>query len=148
MKQSRPSCLTPYTPVQQPEWATEAERIVAVQHRMQNIAPALLSHTVFNDQAYVIQEMQPEKDSINFNLIKNRYRDIYEVIDDMAMLTASAQLRSGGRQGSAIADELIAFGNRNDWHQAIVAYAASYIDKVEADYKHYVQALKKGALSA
>jgi hypothetical protein len=32
------------------------------------------------------------------------------VVNNMAELSVSAQLRSGGRQGSVIADELIAFG--------------------------------------
>ncbi len=145
MKQARASCLTPYVNVQQPEWAHEAERIVAIQQRMQNIPPALLSHTVFEDEPYLIQEMQPVKDSINFGLIKDRYRDIYQVVYDMAVLTASAQLRSSGRQGSAIADELITFGNDDSWQEGVLTYATRYAEKMEQYYKDYRKAWKQKA---
>lgn len=144
MKQAVQSSLHPYVKTQQPEWETEAERIIAVQQRMQNIPPALLSTTIFQDEAYIIQEMQPTKDSIDFKLIKDRYRDIYQVIDDMAMLTASSQLRSSGRQSAAVADELIAFGENNQWQDAILDYCIKYSRKVKAEYKSFLAAYKKG----
>ncbi len=145
MKQARSSCLTPFVKVQQPAWEHEAERIVAIQQRMQNIPPALLTYTVFDDEPYLIQEMQPVKDSINFGLIKDRYRDIYQVIYDMAVLTASSQLRSSGRQGSAIADELIAFGCDTTWQQSILDYAAKYADTMQLYYKEFREAKRKKA---
>ncbi|MCW3123127.1 MAG: hypothetical protein JWQ38_2619 [Flavipsychrobacter sp.] len=144
MKQARPSSLAPYVTIPQPQWSSEAERVVAVQQRMQNIPPALLSHSIFKDEAYLIQEMQPTKDSINFKLLKERYRDMYQVINDMAMLTASAQLRSTGRQGASIADELIAFGQDDQWQNTILEYAEQYAAKVKADYKEYLNDHKKG----
>ena len=142
MKQSRPSCLLPFLPVQQPAWQSEAQRIVAIQQRMQNRPPALHSTTYFQDDSYIIREMQPTKDSINFNLIKNEYRDMHEVIDYMAMLTASSQLRSSGRQGSSIADELIAFGRDEQWQQAVLDYAGSYSQRVKAYYLDFLKDTK------
>ncbi len=147
MKQARNSSLAPFVMVPQPEWSNQAERIVAVQQRMQNIPPALLSHSIFKDEPFLIQEMQPVKDSINFKLIRERYRDIYQVIDDMAMLTASAQLRSSGRQGASIADELIAFGQDCEWQNVILEYAEQYAAKVKLDYKQFIQDHKNGDLS-
>ena len=113
---------------------------------MQNRPPALLSTTVFRGESYVIQEMQPTKDSINFKLIKKDYRHIYQVIDDMAMLTASTQLRSAGRQGSASADEMIAFGQQDHWQQAILQYAIDYSGHVKRYYIQFLQDYKKGFL--
>jgi uncharacterized protein (DUF2252 family) len=147
MKQAVPSSVLPFVDVQQPEWESEAQRIVTIQQRMQNIPPALLSTTSFKGDDYIIQEMQPVKDSINFSLIKDRYRDIYQVIDDMAMLTASAQLRSSGRQSSATADELIAFGMNDQWQQVILDYAMGYAKKVKKDYATFVKDYKKGKLA-
>jgi uncharacterized protein (DUF2252 family) len=144
MKQALPSSLQPYVDIQQPKWETEAERIVAIQQRMQNIAPALLSTTVFQGDAFMIQEMQPTKDSINFKLLKDQYRDMYQVIDDMGMLTASSQLRSSGRQGAAVADELIAFGMNNQWQEEILNYAMRYAAKVKHDYTAYKADYKSG----
>lgn len=139
MKQSRASSLAPYVPFAQPEWPSESERILAVQQRMQNISPALLSTTVFKGDTYVIQELQPTKDSINLNLIRDRYRDIYQAINDMAVLTASAQLRSTGRQGSASADELIAFGRSESWQRPVINYAIGHALKVKKDYLKFCE---------
>jgi uncharacterized protein (DUF2252 family) len=144
MKQSTPSCLVPNTDLAQPAWASESERIVTIQQRMQNRPPALLSTTVFKEESYVVQEMQPTKDSINFKLIKKEYRNIYQVIDDMAMLTASSQLRSAGRQGSAIADELIAFGKNNDWQEGILKYSINYSYQVKKYYTEFLHDFKNG----
>jgi uncharacterized protein (DUF2252 family) len=144
MKQSRPSSLQPYVTVKQPGWETECERIVSIQQRMQNVVPALVGTTVFNNDAYVLEQMQPNEDKIKFELIKDRYRDIYKVIDDMATLTASAQLRSGGRQGSAIADELITYGQNTQWQETIINYAMQYAGKVNADYKEFLREVSTG----
>jgi uncharacterized protein (DUF2252 family) len=145
MKQSMPSSLKPYLKVKQPLFSSEAERIIAIQQRMQNRPPALLSATIFKDQPYVIQEMQPTEDSIDFNMIRKNYRDMCQVVNDMAVLTASAQLRSTGRQGSAIADDLIAFGQNDKWQEAIIKYAIEYSHCVKTDYMNYLTDYKKGA---
>jgi uncharacterized protein (DUF2252 family) len=144
MKQSRPSSLLPYLPVKQPEWSSEAERIIAVEQRMQNMSASLLSTTVFEDEPFVLQELQPVKDSINFKLIRDQYRDIYQVIDDMAILTASAQLRSGGMNGSATIDDLKAFAENNDWHQGVLDYSFKYAKKTQRYYAQYLRDYKKG----
>jgi len=143
MKQARPSSVAPYDKVQQLAWETEAERIATIQKRMQYAPAALLSHSVFRDESYVIQELQPVKDTIKFKQLEN-YRDMYQVIDDMAGILASGQLRSGGIQGSSIIDELSAFGQSPDWQEALVDYARHYAKKVKADYRQFVRDYKKG----
>jgi len=144
MKQARASSLKPYVKIKQPQWDTEADRVMAVKQRMQNVSVALLGSTVFNGDPYILQEMQPTEDRINFELIKDRQSYINQVIHDMAMLTASAQLRSSGRQGSAIADELIAFGQNTGWHKGILNYAIKYARQVKLDYQAYMKDYKEG----
>jgi uncharacterized protein (DUF2252 family) len=139
MKQSVPSSLLPYVKFKQPDWENEAERIVNIQKRMQNRAPALLSTSRFLDDHFVMQEMQPTKDSINFKLIKKEYRNIYQVIDDMAMLTASSQIRSSGRQGSANADELVKLGLNLEWQEKLLQYAIDYSHTVRTDYMNFLK---------
>ncbi len=148
MKQSKPSSLLPYLSIQQPVWKSEADRIVSIQHIMQNRPPALLSTTHFRNDPFVIQEMQPVKDNINFKLIKKEYRSIYQVIDDMAMLTASSQLRSAGRQGSANADELIAFGKNDQWQEAVLNYSINYAHEVKKYYLMFLKEMKGGAFKS
>jgi uncharacterized protein (DUF2252 family) len=144
MKQSRQSAVLPYARVQQLNWPTEADRIIAIQQRLQNVSSALLSTTVFREEAYVIQELQPVKDTIKFKLLKNHYRNIYQVIDDMAALTASAQLRSAGMQGSANIDDLMAFGNDKSWQEHLINYAYRYATSVKKDYNLYLADYKTG----
>ncbi len=146
IKQAIPSSLSPYIHYLQPGWNSEAERVIHIQQRMQNRPPALLSSSSFRNQPYIIQEMQPEKDSINLLLFKDQYEAMHCVVEDMAILTASAQVRSSGRQGSAIADELIAFGNDTQWQDAVLEYAKQYAVKVGNDYNEFVEAYKKGTL--
>jgi uncharacterized protein (DUF2252 family) len=153
MKQTLPSALQSHlnpselfvrAGIQQPVWPSEADRAVAIQERMQNISPALLGAGIFNNESYVIKEMQPTADKINFDTLENRYNDIEEVLENMALLTASAQLRSSGRQGAAVADDLIAFGRDGSWIQPIITYAGQYANQVKADYNNYLAAYNTG----
>jgi len=144
MKQALPSSLAPYLSIRQPAWPSEAERVIAVQKRMQNVSPALLSPVFYKEQPYVIKQLQPLEDKINFDVLKGRGKDIEKVIKEMGVLTASAQLRSSGRQNSAIADELIAFGQNNDWRAGVLRYAEKYLLQVKKDYQEFLEGYKKG----
>lgn len=144
MKEAQPSSLLPWLGVPQPAWASEAERVVAIQERMQNINPALLSTTTFKNLPYVMKEMQPTADKIDFLTVKDRYKDIACVVEDMAFLTASAQLRSAGRQGAAIPDLLIDFGRETHWQAPVLEYATHYSAQVRKDYQEYFTAYKAG----
>jgi uncharacterized protein (DUF2252 family) len=147
MKQARSSSVLPYIQVQQLQWEAEAARVIGVQQRMQNVPAALLSTTVFRGESYIIQEVQPVKDAIKFKQLKD-YRDMYQVIDDMAALTASAQLRSGGMQSSGTIDDLMAFGTDQGWQEAVIAYAQKYARKTNRYYKQYLKDFKAGKYGA
>jgi hypothetical protein len=56
----------------------------------------------------------------------------------MALLTASAQIRSGGIQGSSIIDELVDFGKRKDWHEPLLNYAMNYSKQVADDFNQFL----------
>jgi uncharacterized protein (DUF2252 family) len=146
MKQSSESSLSPFVVAPQPVWTTESDRIITVQQRMQNRSAALLSTSVFRNEHYVMQEMQPTKDSINFKQIKDRYRDMYRVIDDMAVLTASAQLRSSGQDGSSITDELKKFGSDQSWQAPVFEYARTHSQKIADYYRTYLRDYKNELL--
>lgn len=147
MKEADASSLQPWVDIPQPTWASEAQRVVAVQERMQNVSPALLSTTHFQGCSYVLREMQPTADKIDFLALRDRYKDIACVVEDMAFLTASAQLRSAGRQGAAVADDLILFGQDTHWQQSVLDYARSYAGQVKKDYQEFFTAYKSGYFS-
>lgn len=146
MKQALASSAAPYSPAKQPLWHSEAERVIQVQESMQDRCPALLSVMEFEGSSYIMQEMQPEEDSINFKLIANRYRDMYTVIDNMAMITASAQLRSSGQKGSAITDELKDWARNVPWQDPVLEYAKNCSRTVKEDYQHYCAQYSSGVI--
>jgi uncharacterized protein (DUF2252 family) len=148
MKEAAPSSLAPYNTIKQPIWASQAERVVTLKHRMQNISPALLSPNVFNGDIYVLQEMQPLADKISFESIATKNDCLELVIKDMALLTASAQIRSGGIQHSAIIDELMAFGKQTTWQQPLLDYAIKYSKQVTKDYNQFMADYKTIAATA
>jgi uncharacterized protein (DUF2252 family) len=147
MKQGVKSSLAPYNPVPQPNWDSQATRIISIKYRMQNVSPALLSTTVFKDNTYVLQEMQPTADKINFASIDDQYQCLKQVITDMAILTASAQIRSGGMQKSANIDELMTFGKRTNWQEPLLKYAIKYAKQVKRDYNQFKSDYKSGVYS-
>ncbi len=144
MKQAKTSSLRPLVRQRQPKWRSEAERVLTIQKMMQNVSPALLSTCEFEGDHYVLQEMQPTKDNINFSLLRDDYRGMYQVISDMATLTASAQLRSAGYLGSATIDELIAYSQRKNIQERIwdIAYQCARISL--QDYQLFKAAYDNG----
>jgi len=147
MKEALPSSLQSWVNIPQPHWISEAERVVAIQKRMQNVSPALLGTTLFQGHPYVVKEMQPIADKIDFLLVRDRFQDIACVIEDMAFLTASAQLRSAGRQGAALPDDLILFGQDTHWQHSLLEYAKRYAGQVKRDYQDFFTAYKTGYFS-
>jgi uncharacterized protein (DUF2252 family) len=137
MKQSRRSSLKSHVKIRQPQWINESERIIAIQQRMQNVSPFLLSAVKFKKETFVLQELQPAKDSINFKTIKDGYRDIYQVISDMALLTASSQLRSASRQKAAGVDELIKFGMSEKWQNNMIEVAIRQTIVLRGQYRAF-----------
>lgn len=145
MKQSFPSSLRKKVAVKQPRWKHESERIVAVQQRMQYVSAALLATTSFKGDTFVLQEMHPVEDTFDFSLVAGNYRSLIRVISDMGMLTASAQLRSGGMDGSATIDQLKAFGTDSaKWKEELLQVAKALADQNTADYGEFMLGYELG----
>jgi uncharacterized protein (DUF2252 family) len=144
IKESVPSSLLPYVKTKQPEWENEAERVKVLQKRGQYVQPAWM-HTLEMDGAFfLLKELQPVEDKMDLSLCKGKTKRLSNIICTMAQLTASTQLRSSGRQGSSIADELIAFANdASKWEQKVLDYAKKYAVQVLKDYESCKEALEK-----
>ncbi|MEI6044473.1 MAG: DUF2252 domain-containing protein [Chloroflexota bacterium] len=140
------SSLQPYLKLLQPKWANEAERVVSIQARMQGTPPALRSTLEIEGQAYHLRELQPTEDRINLAQNNGRLSRLQKLIKTMAQITAWNQLRSGGRQGSAIADDLIAFAQASTWSEEMLNYAQHYSAQVKSDYHAFCKAFESGSL--
>lgn len=146
LKAARPPAGQDFVATVQPAWRHQAERIVSVQSRMQGVTPALLHGLLVNRQPYVLREMQPSADRVTLDLWRGKRGRLERLLTTMGQLTAWAQLRSSGRQNSAITDELIAFGRDTAWHQAVMAYARFYAARMEMYYAEYCGLFDSGAL--
>jgi uncharacterized protein (DUF2252 family) len=137
LKEARASCVVPYLSVPQPHWVSEAERIVAVQKRVQSSSPAHLSPVVMDAKPYVLRELQPSADRVELASQQGKLRPLEKVIRTMAEVMSWGHLCSSGRQGSAIADELISFATATDWPDQVLNYAKQYADQVDSDYREF-----------
>jgi uncharacterized protein (DUF2252 family) len=138
-----PSSLARFDNVRQPRWRSEPDRVVAVEQRMQGTTPALLDAVKIGTGGYVLRELQPSKDRLTLKDARGRPGRLRSVISTMARVTAWAQLRSSGRQGSAVADDLIAFAVDSGWQRSLVEYGRLYASKVECDHKVFVRTQKE-----
>lgn len=138
-----PSSLAKFERIRQPRWKSEPDRVVAIQRRMQGTAPALLDAVTIGSGGYVLRELQPSKDRLTLKDARGRPGRFRSVIATMAHVTAWAQLRSSGRQGSAVADDLIAFAEASDWQRPLIHYGRLYAAQVEQDYKVFVRTQKE-----
>jgi uncharacterized protein (DUF2252 family) len=143
LKAASPSSLQPYVTLAQPPWSQEAERIITVQQRLQGMPPALLSAIEQDGRSYVLRELQPLEDRVEVGRSGGKLGRLKKVARTMGELTAWAQLRSSGRQGSDNADALIQFGKETQWQKAILNYAQAYAQQVEADHREFKEALTK-----
>ncbi|MHB8471664.1 MAG: DUF2252 domain-containing protein [Gammaproteobacteria bacterium] len=143
LKEALPSCLTPKLRVRQPVWNTEAERIVAIQQRMQAVSPAFLHAVVIDKKSYVLRGLQSSQDRVDLQRWDGREGPLEQVMTTLGQLAAWGQLRSSGRQGSASADELVAFGAKTKWRKALIEVALEYSKKVEQDWESYCVAAQR-----
>ncbi len=147
LKAARSSSLYPHLQIHQPQWTSEAERISAIQHRFQESPPALLMPLELDGKSYVLRELQPTADRVDLAAWNGKIKRLKKVVQTMAEVTAWGQLRSGGRQGSAIADDLIAFAeDAATWHPLLLNYARSYATQIEADFTLFRDAFNKKML--
>jgi uncharacterized protein (DUF2252 family) len=139
LKHARPSCLTPHLTTRQPRWSNEAERVTSIQKRMQAVSPAFLHAERMDGQWYVLRDLQPSEDRVDLAQLRRDPEGLRTAVEGMARLVAWDQLRSTGRQRSAIADELIEFGAKRDLRKGMVDLAMQCSRRVVADWKDYCE---------
>jgi uncharacterized protein (DUF2252 family) len=145
LKQAIPSSLVPHLSIAQPAWSSEAERVVTVQRRMQAISPAFFRAVNMGRKSYVLRGLQPTADRVALTEWDGKLERLEGVLETMGKLTAWSQLRSSGRQGSATADQLIAFSEKRRWPAELRTLARDATKQVRRDWKTYAKAYDQGA---
>ncbi|MEN8260216.1 MAG: DUF2252 domain-containing protein [Pseudomonadota bacterium] len=133
------SALSPHLTIPQPKWKSEAERVVTLQRRIQAIAPAFLSTITYGHRSYVLRELMPQQDRLDLGNSNGKLKRLKKVVRAMGELVAWGHVRSAGWQGSAIADQWIAFGRHNKWRQPLLDYAIAYSRQVQSDWRMFME---------
>ena len=145
LKQTLASSLLPHLEVRQPRWQSEAHRVVALQRRVQAVSMAFLQPVQMGGRPYVLRGLQPSEDRIRLAPSGQKPADLEGLMEVLGRLVAWAQLRSAGREGSAIADELIAFGENGGWQATLLDASYDAAEQVRKDSALYDKAFDDGA---
>ena len=146
LKRAMPSSLPPHLKVVQPGWTTQAHRVVTLQRRIQAVSMAFLQPVRVGDEPYVLRGLQPSEDRITLDRASRG--ELAQVVATMGRIVAWAQLRSAGREGSAIADELVEFGRRSKWKERVLDASLDCAAQVRRDAAAYDAAWDDGVFGA
>ncbi|MCU6435479.1 DUF2252 domain-containing protein [Undibacterium sp. Jales W-56] len=144
LKEALPSSLIPHLTVKQPKWKTESFRTVELQHRMQAVSMAFLQPVKIKKTDYILRALQPSEDRIILDRSVNSLNELEQILQAMGNIVASAHIRSAGRNGSAIADELVEFGQNKLWGKQLLKIADECAQQIEKDWKTYCCAFDDG----
>ena len=148
LKEAAPSALFPGLRVRQPRWRSEADRVVAIQRRVQAVSPALLQPLRWGRRSYILRELQPSEDRLSLARALDERERLEVAHCVMAEVVAWGQLRSSGHQGSATADEWIEFGHQRSWSYPLFDFTRWYADIVRGYWKEFSEAYDDGAFEA
>lgn len=146
LKAAAPSAVSPLSPCRQPRWADEAERVVRLQGRGQAVTPAYLRAVRYGGQPFIMKMLQPTTDRLDLARLARSHTDFEHALERMANLAAWSQLRSSGRQGSAIADDLIGMGTRRGLAASLLDRARAMAEVVVNDFSVYADAYDAGRM--
>jgi uncharacterized protein (DUF2252 family) len=147
LKESRAPAPGKRSPCKQPHWGTDAERIVSVQRRVQAVSPALLTAINMDGRSFVLRELQPLQDRMRMEAWGGDIDNLRDAMTTMGHVTAWAALRASGRDGSATADDLIAFANDRSWRRGALAMAKRVAARTLTEWRQFRTDVKSGALS-
>jgi uncharacterized protein (DUF2252 family) len=148
LKRALPSSLLPSLKIAQPRWKTQAHRVVALQRREQAVSSAFLQPVLVGESPFVLRALQPSEDRVTLTRSGRTLAELEQVIVTMGRIVAWAQLRSAGREGSAIADELIEFAARKKWKAQLLDASQDCAVQVREDAAAFNAAWDDGELRA
>ena len=147
LKQVLPSSLVPQLKAPQPKWKSEAHRVVALQRRLQAVSMAFLQPVLLDETPFLLRALQPSEDRIAFDRSHRSTSELKQAAETMGRIVAWAHLRSAGRDGSAIADELVEFGPRKKWKEQLLGASQDCATQVRRDAAEFNTAWNDGAFA-
>jgi uncharacterized protein (DUF2252 family) len=137
LKEQPGSALETFLTLPQPRWQTQADRVVEIQQRAQAIAPAFLAAVRLGRKSFTLKEVQPTSDKIDLIGSRAPIADLQRLAGTLGAAVAWSQLRSSGRQGSAVADQFIEFGGKEGWRRDLLELAEDMVPTVYEDWETF-----------
>ena len=147
LKVSAASSLAPRLKVVQPRFASQAERIVATQRRLQAVPMDFLHALPFAGGSAVLRGLQPSEDRVELDRAGGDLKALTGFITALGRVVAWAHLRSAGQRGAAGPDDLVAFGRRRKWREPLLAAARACAAQTQADAAAFNLAFDAGAFA-
>ena len=140
LKKALPSSLAPYVIWEQPKWESQADRIVTIQKRSQAMPIAFLHSVNIGEDSFVLRELQSTQSPTDYLKIEkwdNKLEHSEQLMRSLGQVVAWSHLRSSGRQGSAIVEQLIDFAGKSKWKAEVIEYAKIYSQQVHQDWQEF-----------
>lgn len=119
----------------QPEWDTEAKRVVSAQNLIQAIPHAFLRPL----GCWVLRELLPDEDRVD--LADATETAIEEYAETLGRVIAWSQLRASGRWGAACADDLVRFASQaSEWGSPLIKRASAAAQITERHWNQFRKA--------
>jgi uncharacterized protein (DUF2252 family) len=129
-----------------PQWESEAQRVVTTQRIAQAISPALLHAVTIGEKSYVLKELQPTTDRLDLARWDGRIERLELAVASMASATAWAQLRGCCRYRACAVDELQRYVAGSKWQQALQGLALQCSERTLQQWSAYCRAYDAGRI--
>jgi uncharacterized protein (DUF2252 family) len=148
LKYAAPSAVSDWLQSPQPDWPSEAARVVTVQRIVQAISPALLDAVHFENKPFVLKELQPSIDRLDLALWRAKPRRIVQAVEGMGHVAAWGHLRGCGHYGGAPAEMLQAYVAEQRWRDMVERMAEKASKRIHRAWRQYAKDFDSGAVAA
>jgi uncharacterized protein (DUF2252 family) len=148
LKFAAPSATAEWLGDPQPAWSGEAERVVNIQRIMQAASPALLSAVEFEHRSFILKELQPVVDRLDFASWREKPHRLMQAMEGMGRVAAWAHLRGCGHYGTGSVESLQAFVAGHRWRIAADSLATTAAARIVTAWKRYAKDYDLGKVAA
>ena len=123
--------------LEQPHWASEAERVVTTQRDVQAISPALLAPLHLEGRSWVLRELMPTDDRLDIAKWADDVEGFIAAVRTLGEVVAWGNLRAAGRRGAALPESLMRFGSDRDWAVPLLQAARHAARHTEEQWQEF-----------
>lgn len=124
-----------------PKFASDVERVITLQRRLQAVPPALLRAVRIGRTGFVLRELQPSADRVELAAWRDQPDALAGLMTTLGEVVAWARLRASGRGGADTADYLMAWASGPGWVAETLARGATAAQQARDDWAALDKAL-------